>query len=105
MPRKRRVIPKLLCKLCNHGCSQLWGLTQHMLMKHPSHFDIKLGVQGTDSGSKDLPSLNIPSSLVPIMSAGNDNASWPDPLSMPSLDDIPDENTVQNWTMICVEIG
>ena len=30
-------------------------------MKHPSHFDLKLGVQGTDSGyrDKDPPSLNI----------------------------------------------
>ena len=68
-------------------------------MKHPSHFDLtdKFSVQGTDSGNKDLSGLNIPSSLVSIISADNDNASWPasDPLSMPS----PDENITQNHTM------
>ena len=59
-----------------------------MLMKHPSHFDLKLGVQGMDSGyrDKDPPSPNIQvqvpanseSSLVTI-SADNDNALWPGP--------------------------
>ena len=76
-----------------------------MLMKHPSHFDLKLGIQGTDSGNKDVPGVHIPSSLVTIISAKNDNASWFDPRSMPSINDMSDENTVQNHTMVSAGSG
>ena len=70
-----------------------------MLIKHPSHFDLKLGVQGTDSRNTDLSGLPLPSSLGIIISTNNDNASQPDPLSIPSDNNISDENTVQNHTM------
>ena len=79
-----------------------------MHMKHSSHFDLKLGIQGTDSGNNDPLSLDILSSLVTI-SADNGNASWPDPLSIPtstiSINDIPDENTAQNQTMFSTGSG
>ena len=105
MPRKSRIIPvnqdakasRLFCKLCNHGCNKLWGLTQHMLIKHPSHFDQELVVKGIDSGDKDEPSLNTmtPSSLPITISADNDNTSATPPFYI----DIPDKNTAQNQTM------
>ena len=74
-----------------------------MLLKHPSHFDLKLSILYINLRNKNLLSLNIPSSLGTTISADDDNASGPDSLCMPSFDDIPDEHTAPNDTAFSAE--
>src|SRR3954469_1042657 len=49
MPRKIKD-PKLFCTLCNQGCKQVWGLTQHIQAKHS---DLKLDSSSISNSVND----------------------------------------------------